>query len=410
MKPNEDIFLSKYLKQRYILYILLIFIIICRIISIKFVPDVFRDESVILTHFKTFISGVPIENNIDNLFFPVGVGLTTYMYFYPMVSILSVVGVGVFRVRLLQQILTIIACLFLAQGVKIWSGNNKKLFWICLFVSLTIPWGFVQANRIWDPSFVPLYFSIYFYAFSLLMKSEKLTNLKVYIYSGISFGFLVFLAIVYPPCRIPAVVMWLISLFWAFKKDKINIKHCIFIFILSGLLSIPLAYNILFNPSFNSRSISLLVFNNRSFSDGMIQFISNFIALINPKFLFVCGDINYRHSLPIFGVLGTISVIPLIYLIIKRNSVRELSLCCYSVIIIIFTFFSTALTRGGVPHSLRSCLCWMPFSILISYGWYYFLINKSSKQKLITYAAMLLFFIIYFIGYILIYTNGWFSV
>ena len=203
--------------SKYILYFLLIFIIICRIISIKFVPDVYIDESMILDHFKTFISGLPIENNINNLYFPAGVGLTTYTYFYPMISILYVIGISIFKVRLVQQILTIIACLFLAQGVKIWSDNNKELFWICLFVSLTIPWGFVQANRIWDPSFVPLYFSIYFYSFALLMKSENLTNLKAYLYSGISFGFLVFLAIVYPPCRIPAVLMWIISLYWAFK-------------------------------------------------------------------------------------------------------------------------------------------------------------------------------------------------
>lgn len=115
----------------------------------------------ILSYFNAFISGENISNNINNLFFPVGVGLTTYTYFYPMLSILSITGVGVFKARIIQQVLTIIACLFLSLAIKIWANGDKKLFWIVLFVSLTIPWGFVQANRIWDPSFVPLFFSIY---------------------------------------------------------------------------------------------------------------------------------------------------------------------------------------------------------------------------------------------------------
>lgn len=400
----EDNFFKKY--SKYILYALLVFVIICRIVSIKFIPDVYIDESMILDHFKVFISGSSIENNINNLYFPAGVGLTTYTYFYPMISVLYVVGADVFKARLVQQIFTIIACVFLAQGVKIWSDNNEELFWICLFVSLTLPWNFVQANRIWDPSFVPLYFSIYFYSFALLMKSEELSNLKAYVFSGISFGFLVFLAVVYPPCRIPAVLMWLISLYWAFKENKINFKHIIFLFALSALLSIPLAYNILFNSDFNYCTQKLLIFYSYPFIDAIKVYITNFISLINPLFLFVSGDVNYRHGLPIFGVLGTISIVPLIALIFKRKINEYSSLCRYMIFIIVTTYLSVALTRRGMYHSLRACLCWMPFTILISYGWYYFLMDKSSKQKLMAYSTILLFFIIYFVGYVLFFKNG----
>lgn len=388
--------------KQYVIYSVFLFVVACRLVSIFFMPDVYKDEAVILSYFNAFISGENISNNINNLFFPVGAGLTTYTYFYPMLSILSIMGVGVFKARIIQQVLTIFACLFLSLAIKIWANDNKKLFWIVLFVSLTIPWGFVQANRIWDPSFVPLFFSIYFLFFSLLMKKENLSDFKKYFYSVISFSFLVFLAIVYPPCRISAVLIWVISLFWGLKTKRINYFHSIVIIIVSSLLSIPLAYNLLFNPYFNARSAKLLIFNGNRFMDALYLFVMNFLSLINPIFLFFGGDVNYRHSLPIFGIIGTISIIPLLSLVIKRN-LKDYSICIFSFFIIIVSFISTALTKTNMPHSLRACLCWMPFSILISYGWYSFLKGKSFKSELITYIAMLAFFVIYFIGYIVIF-------
>ena len=86
------------------------------------------------------------------------------------------------------------------------------------FTSLTLPWGFVQANRIWDPSFVPLYFSIAFYFYVLLIKRENKEYQK-YIFAILYSSFTVLLAIVYPPCRIPAVFMWIYMTLYAFIKE-----------------------------------------------------------------------------------------------------------------------------------------------------------------------------------------------
>ena len=110
--------------KQYVIYSVFLFVVACRLVSIFFMPDVYKDEAVILSYFNAFISGENISNNINNLFFPVGVGLTTYTYFYPMLSILSIIGVGVFKARIIQQVLTIFACLFLSLAIKIWAYDN----------------------------------------------------------------------------------------------------------------------------------------------------------------------------------------------------------------------------------------------------------------------------------------------
>lgn len=82
--------------------------------------------------------------------------------------------------------------------------------------------------------------------------------------------------------------------------------------VFSTIVALPLAIS-LFDPDFNSRSADLLVFNSdRPFYQELHIFVTSFADLFNLKFLFVSGDAIYRHSLPVFGMLGTISVIPFV--------------------------------------------------------------------------------------------------
>ena len=119
--------------KKYLLILITIILISCRIISIKFTPDLYVDELFILNHINSILStGVDCTGYLT-LFPIVGAGLSTYVYFYPMLAILSVIGVTPSRARLIQQILTILACFLLAYGVKNWT-ENKKLFWIFLFL------------------------------------------------------------------------------------------------------------------------------------------------------------------------------------------------------------------------------------------------------------------------------------
>ena len=419
-KPHyEEKSVARFFDKNKILFILIgiaIAIAIIRYVSIFFMPDVFSDEDIILKHMIAIRTTGADYYEKKTLFSTVGAGYTTYVYLYPMIFFSYFLGdVSAEKARIIQQTLTIGASILLAFGVKNWF-NNKKLFWITLYTALTLPWGFVQANRIWDPAFVWVYFSIFFFFFSFLMKNEKIdikyngdnkkfriySNLRGYIYSISMAISLVLLATVYPPARIPAVFMWITVVIWLLVKIRINWIMLIALIVASILVALPLAYNIFFNKEFNSRTSSLLVFQeNRSLASSLLLWVKNTINLFNPSFLFFTGDWIYRHSLPVFGLLGTINLFPIIFLFYKRKESSN-SLNWFLLGIIILTCISTGLTNDYSPHSLRSCLCFFPYAILIAQGWYLILRSRPRYAKNIWYGVIITSFIIYVIFFILI--------
>lgn len=222
------------------------------------------------------------------------------------------------------------------------------------------------------------------------------------IYATIALSSLVLLATVYPPARIPAVAIWIYSFVWLMKDKQIKLPLILIIIIVSTILSLPLAFNLL-NPDFNSRTTDLLVFGqDTGLYHQLLSFADNFVELFNPLFLFVTGDTNYRHSLPIFGMLGTLSFVPLICLF---RSEKYSPLTKFMFFSIVTTYLSVALTRGQQPHSLRSCLAWLPFTILIATGWSKFLEPRSKRFHVICYVFVALQFIVYFATYILYYNH-----
>lgn len=383
--------------KSFLLCIGLTVIIITRIISACVLKDVFYDEEIIIKHFESIIdTGNDFYGNKLPLFSTVGAGLTTYMYMYPMIWILSIIGVSALKARIVQQILTIGACIALSFGIKTWS-KNKNLFWITLYVSLTLPWGFVQANRVWDPAFVPLYFSLHFLFFAKTLKKDTLKEYQKWLFPSLSCMFLVFLAIVYPPCRIPAVIMWIYTMYLFIKNGKLNRNRIFICLLVSFICAFPLALKIL-EPGFNDRTKYLLVFQGGKWYKEAFQWLKNTVNLFNPGFLFFSGDIIVRHSLPIYGMLGTISIVPLLYLFKQKHE----PIFSYLLLIIIFTYLSVGLTNDYSPHGLRSCLVWMPYAILISYGWYLLLKDKALKIRIISYSIIGIYYVMYFIAYIAI--------
>lgn len=67
------------------------------------------------------------------------------------------------------------------------------------------------------------------------------------------------------------------------------------------------------------------------------------------------------------------------------------------------TNLRVALTYDYQPHGLRSSLVWLPYSILLAYGWFDFLESKEKRIACIWYVLMALQFVVYFLFYILIH-------
>lgn len=393
----------KFDKYSIIFWIIIIFICITRFLTIKYVPDVFCDEKDILNHVSGILKNFKdFYGNYLPFYSKVGDGLATFTYMYPMAFFtFFTFGVSALKIRIIQQILTIFACYLTALSVKNFT-KNREMFRICLIVSLCLPWGIVQANRIWDPAFVPLYFSIHLYLFSLYYcKSDSYKKITKNILLILSFVFLVILATVYPPCRIPSVAMWIYLMVLLFKKNKIGKLEFFMVVLFSFIASLPLAINLL-NPEFNSRTLDLILFSPKyTLKYSCLKYAYNIVKMFNPIFLFFLGDSNYRHAVPIWGMLGFLSIIPLVKLFTKKIS----KLNIYMIYIIVFTNLSVALTNEGIPHSLRSCLAWLPFSILISSGWYNLLNSKCKEKKIFWQILNIFIFIVYIFVYCIYYSN-----
>lgn len=387
-------------RETILLIIGIILLIVIRIVSAWFVPDLFDDEWSVLRHVEALnITGKDFFGNNPDFYLRVGRGLTTYAFIYPLMYFCKIIGSDEVNVRILLQVLTIISCFASSYGLMLWT-NKKTTFWMALYMSLMLPWGFVQANRIWDPAFVPVYFSLFFLFFSLLMQTNDLSRRLVYLYTVLSMCALVLLAVVYPPCRIPAVAIWIVCMIWIYRKGLMTWPLFVLVVVCCALIALPMAYNMFFVPKFNYRAQKLFIYDGEhSIIKVIFIYVKNFFDYFEPKTLFVTGDRIYRHSLPVFGLLGSVSIVPVICLIRKKNVIIEKFLF----FIIVSTFASAALTREYHPHSLRSCLCWMVSAMLIALGWETFFEEKSKRFKIVWFGLIAIQFALELFAY---YTIG----
>jgi len=310
---------SKFSNREIVFTCVTVFLIVCRFASLFFLKDVFYDEECILTHISSVIQqGTDSSGNKWPLYAVVGDGYVTYPFLYPMALFRVILGEGsiVYKSRFILQILTIFSCWLTAKGVHLWTEDTES-FWYTFLVALALPWGFVQANRIWDPAFVPLYFSIVFYSACKFFKQNLIAKSKSAC-EFFLFGGLVILAADYPPCRIPAVAIWIYLFVRAIQLHKFEKTDIIFVFVLSTILALPLAYYLFFVPEFNSRSSSLLVFQGGNPIKEIFTFLKNFFDLLSPTYLFITGDLVNRHSLPFFGMLGMVNLIAFAALFRKK--------------------------------------------------------------------------------------------
>ena len=382
-----------------ILFVVFTLIIVIRYRS-SFGIDIYSDEAEILDCIQSIIkTGRDVYGNRMPLFTKVGAGLSTYPFLYPMaLFMMPLKKVGALKARWILQTLTILSCFLTAKSVNLWI-RDKKIFWITLFIGLTLPWSFIETNRVWDPAFVPLYFSLFFYFYSKLMNVAD-TKKKLSLYSILTFSSLVFLAIVYPPNRIPAVALWIYCFVKAVKEKKLQGKTIPIVIAICTILSLPLAYNILFNPLFNQRTTDLLVFKGGDLYREVFFFLRNIGAYFSLNYLFITGDEIIRHSLPMCGILGTVSLAPVIYSI--KNPIKdrnEKELIKLFVLIFVFTILSVALTDEYHPHTLRLCMAMVPSGILLSILWNN-MINISKRKW--PYVLMLLGFVAFYAIYIMI--------
>ena len=209
------------------------------------------------------------------------------------------------------------------------------------------------------------------------------------------------LAILYPPDRIPAVWLWLYLFVSAWREGRVTPRQLALAVFLSVLAALPLVYAFFFYPGFNSRPLDLFVFHGRPFGAALLQMGQSFTSLFNADFLFATGDRIYRHSLPVFGMLGPLSIVPIWAILRRGRFERPFSLMAG---MIAMTYLSVSFTFDYTPHSLRSCLAWAPWAVLLAWGWDLFLKDRSRAGRIAWYAGYAVWFAVYF-GFYLHYNT-----
>lgn len=389
-------FINKQPRFSVIACVFIIGLIITRIVILPSSPPGFYiDEAATGAHVVHMVEeGTNAHHQAWPLFSSsLGGGYTTPIYLYPLTVWSSVFGTHEISLRYFSEFITLISIAFLALAVKYWLGGKMAL--VGAIVGLALPWGWLQGSLAWDPTMVPLFVAISFFAFSALLFSA---SRKLKIISMILLPVaLIALAYVYPPARVTAPLLYAMFYIILYLRQAISLRVILLSAFGAFLLVLPLAL-FMFQPEALGRTSSLSVFSHNSILQALTSLALNLLLLLNPVFLFFVGDPNLRHSTMFQGMLGIGALIPVLVLIlhaIKHRGVRlspltnKLHLFLFITILgTIFGLLGSALTAEGQPHSLRATATWPFMVLLITLGWY---IIFEAKRRALTTSAILVF-------------------
>lgn len=245
---------------------------------------------------------------------------------------------------------------------------------------------------------VPLITVFFFYFLSLAIRRGKT---KWFCLSGLFFGlgfhsYLAFYMI------LPLGLFFLIYLFvWhqknLFKFLKTNYPKIILAFIIAGAVYLPLQIYFLYHPGDQlARATGVSIFKDKTSETLKTLWENTSKTLLMFNF---SGDTNFRHNYagrpmldPLLGILFVTGLV-----IALRHFKNP------EYILVIFWWFSmllpSILTRGDIPHALRTIGAIPPTFIIVVLGlrWLFEKFEKitSSQQALATLSLVLIFSTIY---------------
>jgi hypothetical protein len=320
-----------------------------------------------------------------------GTGYYSPVYIYPLTLWAKLYGSGEFQLRYFSEVATLLGIAFLALAVRYWFGT--WFAWLQAVVALALPWGWLQGSLAWDAALIPMFMGLTVLCASVLLFSTKPVHRRI---AAVGLpAALVTSMYDYSPCRASAPLL-AVTIYFVLRRHRVLSKVAIAAAAGSAaVLAFPLA-EFLRQPAARSRATYLSVFHGTSFGDGVRATLRNLLGLLDPRFLFIHGDPNLRHSTGYQGMLGAVSIIPAIALIVfltrsqrGRSSVidtvgaRSTTLILISVTGAVLGLLSSALTNEGQPHSLRATSAWPFLAILLALGWWTILQVPKRRSALV---------------------------
>lgn len=318
------------------------------------------------------------------------------LYVYLTVPFVAIFGLNDLSVRLPSILIGSLTPPLLFLVIKQLYPSKKLLAYISAIILAFNPYNIHFSKGAWETN---------------ILTAEMLLATLFFLKQRYFFSSLVFASSLYTYQAGKMLSLIVISTLFAnsFKTLKSQAKPILTFFLLPfGLLSLPIAFGLIFNSNANrlkvislfsyprpTTEISQIIaesspFDYSIFHNQLIYFFQNFLHRyfnhFSPRFLVFEGDWqNPRHSAPYAGVLLLPSLVFLVIglLFSKPSSILFL-------LWILFTPILSALTRDSV-QSVRSHFMSIPLVYFVSLGLYIFLKKFSS----FTFTFLLLTFYLF---------------
>jgi 4-amino-4-deoxy-L-arabinose transferase-like glycosyltransferase len=368
-----------------------VLLLVCRFVALEHSPPGFwLDEYLGALHLiclaQTGVSGT--GDHWPLFTFGWGGGFYTPAYLYPGIVWTKLFGTSIAAFRAFPAFFTLLTILGIHALARRMVGP-RFAFWAFVLACLS-PWSFQFSRVAWDPPLAPafLVWACYFWYG------------RRPIVDGLASGLLFAIAIyTYPPTRIQTPLLVGVLLVLGLRARTLRLGRVVALLATVGVLLVPLARYTL-TSHFTGRSMRLAIFapeylrEHRGIWTSSAFFVrtlvDNLALHFRPSFLFLTGDPNLRHSTQLFGELGLLDDLALLFGILlvgaalrgrAAHVVQELdaaavrgyfALCAAG---IVFGVLPAALTWEGLPHALRGIGTW-PFVSLFGGG----LLALAEKQ------------------------------
>jgi len=269
------------------------------------------------------------------------------VYIYATVISEYFLGLNISAVRLPSVFFGLLSIIGLYLIVKKIS-ENEKLSLLSMFIFSISSWFFIFSRTGYEAVAGVAFFLWGIYLFL------KFKNNGIYVL----FSFLSFLLSFYSynSFRILALPVFAFLFLYFFLKKKFIILFLSFVFVLVSLLPVYKLY---------TKDSGLGRLNTVKSSD----YVKNYLANFDPRYLFVDGDTNPRSQMPGFGQLyfpdSILIFAGLIFIFIKVRNGNKWYLIFP--ILLVLAPIPASLTKEN-PHALRSILSAPVFSVISAIG------------------------------------------
>lgn len=394
--------ISRLLQPKYILTLICILLLFTRFYKIAEIPaSVYWDEASIgYNAYSIAETGKDEWGEFMPINFKAFGEFKLPVYIYATAISIKFFGLNEFSIRLpavLFSLGIILICYLLTKKIS----GNRDIGLISVFLLTISPWLFIFTRTGYEATAGLMFYLMAIYFFLQQAKNSLFLTFSIlcFILSAYSYNSFRILSILV----VPFLIYFIFRFHLKVNKQLIISLVLSIILIVISMLPIIGAYS---KGEFTRlETVGIFDSHKKSFEIAK-QFVANYIAHFDPKFLFFKGDINLRSQQNGFGQVYLLELPFLIigmFSIIKRNSL------VYSIPVFLFfiALVPAAITRES-PHALRSIAAVPMISIISAIG-IYTLFQKIKKKKIRCYfmgiiiVAFLGFFSFYFYRFIMYY-------